>query len=157
MPVMPATLGQVAGALMFVVIYVVVAADAILAAGLLNVVEFTLESILPVFLVAVTSIDVDTGTASSTNDPRADIADLRLPLHPRHRTGTGAAIPPEPVGAHLPARSKQCPRHALPALRRLTARTAGPTSPGRVTPGTRRMPYQGRSSCAAAKARQPAA
>lgn len=53
--VTPATLGQAAWALMFVAIYVAVVAGAIVAVGLSGLVEFTIETLLPVFLVMVTA------------------------------------------------------------------------------------------------------
>ncbi|WP_043442303.1 CPBP family intramembrane glutamic endopeptidase [Arthrobacter sp. L77] len=52
--VTPTTLGQAAWALMFVVVYIAVAAGAIVAVGLSGIVDFTLASLLPVFLVTVT-------------------------------------------------------------------------------------------------------
>ncbi|PPB48732.1 CPBP family intramembrane metalloprotease [Arthrobacter pityocampae] len=53
--VKPATLGQAAWALMFVVLYVALGAAAIVVAGLSGAVEFTLASLLPAFLVTVTA------------------------------------------------------------------------------------------------------
>jgi membrane protease YdiL (CAAX protease family) len=135
--VTPATFGQAAWALMFVAIYIAVVTGMIVAVGLSNVVEFTVESLLPVFLVtvtaaailalhihlfrrnrltpadlgfrrptvrlfhllwqipatiivcaslqgifliALTSIGVDTASAGTADDPLADIVDLSPPL-----------------------------------------------------------------------------
>lgn len=127
------TLGQAAWALMFVAVYIAVAAGAIIAAGLSGLVEFAIGSLLPVvlllvtaaailalyvhlfrrnglgpadlgfrrptprlfhllwqipvtvivcgslqgiFLLALTSVGVDTTSAGTTDDPLADIVDL---------------------------------------------------------------------------------
>lgn len=135
--VTPATLGQAAWALMFVAIYIAVVAGGIIAVGLSGLLEFTVESLLPVFLVtvtaaailalyihlfrrngltptdlgfrgptprlfhllwqipvtiivcgllqgiflvALTSIGVDTASAGTANDPLADITNLSAPL-----------------------------------------------------------------------------
>ncbi|WP_258069864.1 CPBP family intramembrane glutamic endopeptidase [Arthrobacter sp. SX1312] len=50
----PATLGQAAWALMFVVVYIAVVAGTIVVVGLSGIVDFTLATLLPVFLVTVT-------------------------------------------------------------------------------------------------------
>ncbi|MBG6225374.1 membrane protease YdiL (CAAX protease family) [Arthrobacter sp. CAN_A2] len=51
----PTTLGQAAWALMFVVAYIAVVAGTIVAVGFSGIVDFTVASLLPVFLVTVTA------------------------------------------------------------------------------------------------------
>lgn len=53
--VTPATLGQAVWALTSVAIYIAVVAGAIVAVGLLGFIEFTVLSLLPIFLVTVTA------------------------------------------------------------------------------------------------------
>lgn len=54
-PKVPTTLGQAAWALMFVAIYMAVAAGALLALGLTGIIEFTLELFLPLLFASVTA------------------------------------------------------------------------------------------------------
>lgn len=53
--VTPSTLGQASWALMFIAIYIAVVAGVIVVVGLSGLVKFTIESLLPVFLVTVTT------------------------------------------------------------------------------------------------------